>query len=342
MSKTIAQFLVFSAIIFYGPATVCAADSAVSDFYKQSTITFVVGTSAGGGYDLYGRTLMKFMPKHIPGNPRVIVQNMPGAGGTVAANYVANVAPRDGTTMAMCSSGFVLQQALRPEKVKYDTRALGWVGTISTMTDILAVFKTSGVKTIDDAKQKAVPIGGAGRYGTLSMQPMLVNALLGTKFKIVSGYKSGNEVNLAMDRGEVQGRTNQWVSWNSQRPEWVKQNKLNYLLQIGPALPELKGVPAFSDLVKTPEAKAMVDLLQVIQYVGRSVYMPPKVPELRLKALRQAFDETMKDSSFITRMEELKLEMRHRSGGELQADIERIMGGANKAAQDLKKTLGLK
>lgn len=311
-------------------------------FYAGKSLTFIVGTSPGGGYDLYMRLLAEYMPRHIPGQPKVIVQNIANASGQGAANRIYTQAPKDGTVLAMCSAGIVLAEALNPKGVRYRSKDFGWIGTMTTMTDVLAVFKTTGVASIEDARKTPVILGAMGSTSALRMQPALVNALLGTKFNIVAGYSGGNEVNLAMDRGEVQGRTNQWDSWEAQRPQWIADKKLNYLLQIGPKLPELPDVPSFSELVKDPTHKAMVDLLEVLQWVGRSVYTAPGIPEARLAMLRRAFDETMKDPDFIERIKSMKLDRNSRSGEETQAYIEKVMANSDAVAEQFRKQVGLK
>jgi tripartite-type tricarboxylate transporter receptor subunit TctC len=312
-----------------------------ADFYAGKTLTFVVGTSPGGGYDTYMRLLADYMPRHIPGQPKVVVQNISNASGRGAANHIYTQAPRDGTVLGMCSAGIVLAEALDPSQVRYRSKDFGWIGTMTTMTDVLAVFKTTGVATIADARKTPVILGAMGRNSALRLQPELVNALLGTKFKVVVGYAGGNEVNLAMDRGEVQGRTNQWDSWEAQRPQWIADKKLNYLLQIGPKLPELAGVPAFNDLVKKPEQKALVDLLEVLQWVGRSAYTTPGVPKARLATLRAAFDKTMADPDYIARVEKMKLDRYSRPGAETQAYITKIMSNSDAVAKEFKKLIEL-
>ena len=323
-------------------ATLASATKADEEqFYAGKTLTFIVGTSAGGGYDLYMRLLAEYMPRHIPGRPKVIVQNMANASGQGAANRVYTQGPRDGTVFAMCSAGIVLAEALNPEEVRYRSKDFGWIGTMTTMTDVLAVFKTTGVSSIEDAKKTQVILGAMGSMSALRMQPALVNALLGTKFNIVAGYSGGNEVNLAMDRGEVMGRTNQWDSWEAQRPQWIAEGKLNYLLQIGPKLAELPDVPTLSELVKDPKHKAMVDLLEVLQWVGRSVYTTPGIPESRLAMLRRAFDATISDPDFIARVESMKLDRNSRSGEETQAYIEKMMSDSDVVSKEFRKQVGL-
>jgi tripartite-type tricarboxylate transporter receptor subunit TctC len=235
----------------------------------------------------------------------------------------------------MCSAGIVLTEALTPSQVKYRSSDFGWVGTIATMTDILAVFKSTGVATINDAKKVQVLLGSIGKGSTLSIQPKLVNALLGTQFKIIGGYAGGNEVNIAMERGEVSGRTNQWESWKSQRPEWVRDGSLSYLLQFGPKLSDFPDVPSLRELVVKPEDLLLVDLLEVLQYVGRSVFTTPGVPADRLAVLRRAFDETMKDPEFIARLKEAQLELLPRRGEETQSYITKAMSNAPEAARKI-------
>jgi tripartite-type tricarboxylate transporter receptor subunit TctC len=313
----------------------------VAEFYANKQVPFIVPTSVGGGFDLYSRVIVVFMAKYIPGRPTIIVQNMPGAGGVRAANYVFNVAPKDGSVFGMALSNIPLSEALEPENVRYRSSKFSWIGTITPETEILAVWRDTGVLTIDDARKTELTIGATGKLGTLGLNASVVKALLGTKFKIVYGYPAGNEVNMAMDRKEVQGRTNQWTSWKSQRPDWIKENKLSYLLQIGPREPELPNVPSLIDLVKTPGEKAMVRLLQSNQLLGRSLYAPPGVPPARLAALREAFDKTMRDPEFLSRMKTLSLDVNPRPASALQADLDETMDKADDAARDMRKALNL-
>lgn len=323
--------------LFLSTMIACPAGAGELDFYAGKTMTFIVGTSPGGGYDRYMRLLAEYMPRHIPGQPKAVVQNISNASGRGAATQVYTQAPKDGTVLAMCSAGIVLAEALDPSQVRYRSKDFGWVGTMTTMTDVLAVFKSTGVATIEDAKKTPVMLGAMGNTSALRVQPMLVNALLGTKFKIIGGYAGGNEVNLAMDRGEVQGRTNQWDSWEAQRPQWIAEGKLSYLLQIGPKLPELGNVPAFSEVVKDPKQRQIVDLLEVLQWVGRAAYTTPGVPAARLTVLRRAFDKTMSDPGYLGRIEKLKLDRYSRSGEETQAYITKIMSNSDEIAREFKR-----
>ena len=310
-------------------------------FYSGRQITFIIPTTAGGGFDLYSRLLVESMRKYIPGQPTVVMQNMPGAGGVRASNYMFSVVPKDGSVFGMPLSNIPLAEALDPDAVKYRSVKFSWIGTMTPETEVLAVWRNTGVASIEDTRTKELAIGATGKLGTLALNAGLVKALLGSKFKIILGYPAGNEVNLAMETGEVQGRTNQWTSWKSQRPDWIKNSLLSYLVQIGPKEPELPQVPSFLDLVKTPREQAIVRLLQSNQLVGRSIYAPPGVPADRLAVLRDAFEKTMRDPDFLVRMKTQGLEINPQTGAALQAEIERTMEGAESAAHDFKRLLDL-
>jgi len=329
-------------IVLFGAATVfpAAAEDAASSFAGRQ-MTFIIPTSPGGGFDLYSRVLIEYMRKYIPGRPTVVMQNMPGAGGVRAAGYVFNVAPKDGSTFGMPLSNIPLAEALEPGVVQYRSKEFSWIGTMAPETEVLAVWRSTGVATIEDSKKKELAIGATGKLGTLALNAGLVKALLGSKFRIILGYPAGNEVNLGMENGEVQGRTNQWTSWKSQRPKWIEEGLLNYLLQIGPKEKDLPQVPSFLDLVKTPREQAMVRLLQSNQLLGRSVYAPPGVPADRLAALREAFEKTMHDPEFIAKMKSLDLQINPQSGDTLAAEIAKTMENADSAARDFKRLLDL-
>jgi tripartite-type tricarboxylate transporter receptor subunit TctC len=285
-------------------------------FYTGKQITFIVGSGPGGGYDLYGRILAPYLSRYMPGKPNVIIQNMPGSAGVTAAAHVYNVGPKNGTVIAIAPAEILLAEAWNPEQVRFDSRKFNWVGTIATMTDILAVFKSTGVLTLDDAKHKEVAVGATATIASNSLEPAIANALLGTKFRIVKGYTGGGDaLQIALERHEIEGRTNQWSSWKVLRPEWVNEGRLSYLLQFGPKDPDVPaGVPAMSELVSTPREKAMVALLEVMQRTGRSVFAPPNVPKERVAALQAAFDAAMQDPAFLAQMQKVGFDVYPRKG----------------------------
>jgi tripartite-type tricarboxylate transporter receptor subunit TctC len=315
--------------------------NAQDNFYSGKQITFVVPTTPGGGFDLYSRTFIEFMRRYIPGQPTVVVQNMPGAGGIRAANFMYTVAPRDGSTFGMPLSNVPFSEVIEPEAVKYRSAQFSWIGKITPETEVLAVWRNSGISNIEDTLRKEVVVGGTSRLGMPTLNAALTKALLGSRFKIILGYPAGIEAVLAMETGEVQGRFNEWTSWKSQRPKWIEDGLLNYLVQIGPKEKELPQVPSLLDLVNEPREKAMVELMQSNQFVGRSIYAPPAVPAERVATLRQAFDRTMRDPEFLARMKAQRLEVDAASGAALRREIERTMENADAAARDLKQRLDL-
>jgi tripartite-type tricarboxylate transporter receptor subunit TctC len=260
-----------------------------------------------------------------------------------AAAHVYNVSPKDGTVVAIAPAEILLAEAWNPEQVRFDSRKFSWVGTIATMTDILAVFKSTGVLTLEDAKRKEVAVGATATIASNSLQPAIANALLGTKFRIVKGYTGGGDaLQIALERHEIEGRTNQWSSWKVLRPEWVKEGRLSYLLQFGPKDPDLPpGVPAMSELVSTPREKAMVALLEVMQRTGRSVFAPPNIPKDRLAVLQAAFDATMQDPAYLAQMQKVGLDVYPRKGTEIQVELDRVLANRDEVVLDLKKTLSL-
>jgi tripartite-type tricarboxylate transporter receptor subunit TctC len=322
----------------------CLAESAdVAKFYAGKQITMVIGTGAGGGYDAYARLVAQYMRPHIPGRPTIIVQNMPGAAGVTAAGYMYNVAPRDGTFLGSNPPDYLLTELWSPEQVRFDSRKFGWIGTVSTVTDVLAVFRSTGVRTIQDAEKKELTVGASAAIATNSLQPAFANALLGTRFRIVKGYTGGSDpLTLAMERGEIDGRANSWASWKLLRPQWIVENRLSFLLQFGPKEPDIPGdVPSMSDLVTTSRDRAFVSTLEITQHTGRAIFTSPEVPAERLAALRTAFDETMSDPAFIKRMTELAFDLRPQKGVMVQAGIESVMKERDHLIPELKGLLNL-
>jgi tripartite-type tricarboxylate transporter receptor subunit TctC len=304
---------------------------------SDTQLVFYIGVSVGGGYDAYARAIGPFLSRYLPGKPTVIFRNMPAADGLTLATFMANTAPRDGSVIAISPAQLYLPQVLTPGKFNFDVRKLSWVGTISTTTDVLGVFSATNVKTVEDAKKHEVPLGAVGRLGTGTIYPLLSNAMLGTKFKIIHGYAGGADIFLAMERGEVHGRVNQWNSWETQRPAWIKDGKLNFLFQSGP--PVVKDVPRLVDLVQTPDQKAMIDVIDLLNVIGRSLYTTPGVAPGRVTTLRKAFDQAIADPEFIETMKKKGLELNPRRGAELQSDFERELSSVDEIGRNLVKIL---
>ena len=296
-----------------------------ADFYKGKTVDMVIGFSVGGGYDVYARTVARFMGEQIPGKPRIVPKNMTGAGSRVAANFVYNVAPKDGTVLATADQSMPLEQAVGDAGITFDTRKFTWIGTPIFENNTLVTWHMSPVKTVEDAKRLEVAVGATG-FNTSAQYPQVMNSLLGTKFKIIMGYPGGNEINLAMENGEVAGRgSNNWTSWKSTKPDWIRDKKINILVQIGlTKAADLPDVPLLMDLAKNEDDRLALKLVSAPPMVGRPVFSTPNVPDDRTKALRDAFDATMKDPAFLEEAKKTGLDINPIGGVELQkivADI---------------------
>ena len=311
------------------------AQPANEAFYKGKTINMVIGYSPGGGYDTYARLVARFMADHIPGKPTIVPRNMPGASSRVAAAFVYNVAPKDGTTLATGDQSLSVAQAMG-EKLQFDTTKFNYIGNPSAENNTTVTWHTSPVKTIEDAKKQEVPMGATGG-STSSQYPRAMNAVLGTKFKVIIGYPGGNDINLAMERGEVAGRgSNSWASWKATRPDWLRDKKINILVQIGlNKAPDLPDVPILMDLATNPEDKAVLRLLSAPSTIGRPIFTTPGVPEDRVKALRAAFDATVKDPAFLEEAKKANLEVDPVSGEELQRIVNEIVATPEPIAKRL-------
>ena len=334
MHQTRRAVLAAGAAVF-SVAAGSAQGQSVEDFYKGKTISMVIGYSPGGGYDTYARLVARFMGDHIPGKPNIVPRNMPGASSRVAAAYVYNVAPKDGTTLATGDQSLALAQAMG-EKLQFDVTKFNFIGNPSAENNTTVTWHTSPVKTIDDAKRVEVPVGATGG-STSSQYPRAMNALLGTKFKVILGYPGGNDINLAMERGEVAGRgSNSWASWKATRPEWLKEKKINILVQIGlRKSPDLPDVPLLIDLAANPEDRAVLRLLSSPSAIGRPIFTTPGVPEERVNALRAAFDATVKDPAFLEEAKKAGLEVDPVSGKELQEIVNDIVNTPEPIAKRL-------
>ena len=318
--RKLSAFAVLSLLGYSLAAIAPAAAQGTADFYAGKRINVVIGFGAGGGYDQYARVFARHMGEFIPGKPTLVPQAMPGAGSRKAANWLYNVAPKDGTTLAMLGQNTATDQALKAEGVQFDVRKFFWIGNMVVVNNTLAVWHTSGVKTIEEATKKSLNIGGTGAASPSVIYPQVANNLLGTKFKIIAGYPGGGDVNLAMERGELDGRgSNSWASWKSTQADWLKDKKVNILFQVDPKRePDLPDVPLLTELAKTPDQKKVFEVLSADVSVGRPFLTTPGVPADRVAALRKAFDDTSISKSFMADAEKLKMDIAPMSGVELQ------------------------
>jgi tripartite-type tricarboxylate transporter receptor subunit TctC len=306
------------ALAFSSGAAV-AADSA-QDFYKGKLIRIIVGFPPGGGFDLYARTVAEFLPRHLPGELKVIVENMPGASTARAASFVYNVAPQDGTVMGIFHQGLLANQILDVQAGDFDVTKFNWVGRMGTQLNVGLVWHTTGVKTIEDAKKKETIFGATSPSATSSMVPRALNQMVGTKFKIVTGYQGSVDMYLAMERGETHGMaTGVWFDLTRERADWVKDDKVSVLFQISTTrTADLPNVPALSQLAGNPEDNKILGLLASTEDMGRAFAAGPKVPADRVAFLRAGFTKMMADPDFLRESAKRNFEIAFMPGEELQ------------------------
>jgi tripartite-type tricarboxylate transporter receptor subunit TctC len=332
-----------STLVAAGALPSAARADAVADFYKGKQMRFIIRSDPGGSYDLYSRMIGRYIVKYIPGHPTMLPVNMPGGGGLLAINHIAQVAPKDGTILTIPSLGLPMYQAIDffGDKLKADMGAFNWVGNVTDSNPVLVTWHASKVKTLDDAKKYVAFLGTTGAGSISAQLPAVYNNLLGTKFKVIYGY--GGDDAIAMERGEVDGRaTNTWSSYKSTRPDWVQGNKLNYLLQIGlKKEPELPNVPLLMDLATNDEQKQIFSFFSTVVAITRPVATSPDVPADRVAALRKAFMETMKDKEFLDDAAKQQADVSPMSGEEVQRLIQQLLNTPKPLLEKVKAAMTL-
>ena len=307
-----------------------------AEFYRGRQITLLVGATPGGGYDTQARFVAKHLGGHIAGHPSIVVQNMPAAGSLAAANHIANVAPRDGTVIALVQRGMLLIKAWNPSQVRFELDKLNWIGSISREVAVTASWYTAPHRTVQDLFAKELIVGGTAGIDP-ETTPRLLNALIGTKFKIINGYPGTTEIALAMERGEVQGIGDwSWSSLKTARPSWLAEKKINLLLQSALRRdPELADVPFALDYVKNEAARKVMELYLTQKTVARPVIAPPGLPADRLAVLREAFAELAQDKEFLADAQKSKLDVSPVPGPEVDKVIALITSATPETVQRL-------
>ncbi|MBT3915794.1 MAG: hypothetical protein HN731_13230 [Rhodospirillaceae bacterium] len=302
------------------------APAAAQGFYAGKQITLVVGASNRGTYAGYSRVLAIHMSKHIPGNPKIILSVKGGAsGGMVAANFMNNAVPKDGTVMGITQQTIPVSQFLRPGAGRYDATKWGWIGNISPITNMVALWHKSPAQTLEEAKKVEVRVSATGKSSPTYVYPSLMNRFFGTKFKMITGYKGIGGMNQGMLQGETHARGASWLSVVTKAPHFIKEKKLKPIIQDGLKRdPMLPNVPTFLELAKTPTEKGVFELVAIGSTFGRSYFIPQGVPAARLVTLRKAFQATMKDPAFLAQMKKQKNPVNPMTGPELEGLIKRI------------------
>ncbi|MGE5537021.1 MAG: Bug family tripartite tricarboxylate transporter substrate binding protein [Gemmatimonas sp.] len=334
-----------AAILICAAAPALAADEDIAKFYGGLQMKMIIRSAPGGSYDTYGRLLARHIGRHLPGNPAVVSVNMPGASGIKAANYVAEIAPKDGSIITNVSLGFPMYQAMGQLKaVKTDMRDFNWLGTLNATNQVLALWHNAPVKSLDDAKRAEALVGAATPESTGAQLPRAYNILLGTKFKVVTGYGDIAAVRLAIERGEVAGLgSDGWSDLKTDFGEFVKNKQLNVILQVGLHKEhDLPDVPLLVDQAKTPEDRAVLEFITKSNAsIGKPFATSPGVPPARVAALRRAFDETMKDPQLLAEADKMHIEIEPIDGVGIQKIVTDIVTTPKPVIERVKNALGI-
>jgi tripartite-type tricarboxylate transporter receptor subunit TctC len=314
---------------------VSARAQSPAEFYKGKNIDLYIGYSVGGGYDLYARLLARHMGRHIPGNPTIVPKNMEGAGSLRLANWLYNVAPKDGTAFGTIGRGTGFDPVLGNKSAQFDGPKFTWIGSANNEVSICVAWYTTGITKFEDLQTKELVVGGTSSSADTDQFPKIVNGVLGTKMRVITGYPGGNDVGLAMERGEVQGRCGwSWSSVKSTHQQWYDQKKITVLVQLALAKhPELPNVPLVTDLAKTDEQRQVLKLIFARQVMGRPFLAPPGVPANRVAALRKAFMDTMADKEFLSEADKSQMEITPVPGEKIETLVREVYATSPEIAQ---------
>ena len=310
-------------LLFAGTPAQAQEDAAA--FFKGKTLRLVVGIGVGSGYDINARLLARYMARHIPGEPAIIVQNQPGAGSLTMTNALYNTGPFDGTAIGASFNGMPTTPLLQPTGVRFDPVKLNWLGSTNRETQAMYVWHSAPAQVLADARSKEIVMGAQAPGSTQFDYPVLANRMFGFKFKVVTGYESTPKIHLAMESGEVHGTIANWSTLKAINPGWIAEKKIRILAQWALTKnPELTDVPMFLDQARTDAERAALELMLARLEYGRPFFLPPNVPPARVEALRRAFDATMKDPAYLAEADKLKIDVDPISGADVAALVERV------------------
>jgi len=294
----------------------------IADFYKEKTVTIVVATGPAGSYSLFAQLMMRHIQDQIPGKPKIVPNYMPGGGGTKAANYLYNVAQKDGSAIGMLLDYTVNAQLLRPTGVKYQAERFNWIGRFIPSNPVIVVMRESGVRTVEDTTKRELVMASTGKAAPSYINMSIMNALFGTKFKIIPGYKDRSTVESAMERGEVSGSSAGWENWTSVHQDWIDSGRIIPLVQVGlTRLRDLPKVPTLIELAKNDADRKLLEVISSGGALGRSVAAPPDVPAARVQALRRAFDAMVREPEFVADAKKRRIDVEPETGQWLQGIV---------------------
>jgi tripartite-type tricarboxylate transporter receptor subunit TctC len=304
-----------------------AQRQSVANFYRGKVVTLYIGFSVGGGYDIYGRLVARHIGKHIPGQPTVVPVNMEGAGSLKMANWLYNVAPKDGTALGTFSRGVPFEPLIgNAASARFDATKFTWIGSTTNETSVCVTWNRTNIHTFNDTLRHQLIVGGTGSGADADVFPQVIRGVLGARFRLVSGYPGGNDIEFAMERGEVDGRCGwSWSSIQSAKQQWLKDGTIRVLLQLGlEKHPDLPNIPLVMDLARTEEERQIFRLVFVRGALGRPFMAPPGIPAERAAALREAFDKMVNDPAFLAEAKRTRLEITPISGLELTRLLEDV------------------
>lgn len=295
------------------------------DFYQGRQVTLVIGNNAGTAYDASARLVGRHLGRQIPGRPTIVVQNMPGATGLTAANYIWNIAPKDGSVIANAHQSLPLRQVLGDSAVQYDAGQLQWIGSAEVSNQTIAVWHSVPIQTLADVKTHEVVMGGTTLRADSSIVLVLANKYLGTRFKVIHGYQA-NQIDIAIERGEVEGRVVIWGGLKATKPNWLSENKVKIIAQLGLTRePELPDVPLLQELANNDDSKRIIELFSAQLALGRPLYAAPGVPKDRVALLRKAFEDMIVSAEFLEDAARSRYEVQLVSGAELEKIVRTMM-----------------
>jgi len=322
------SFVRIGAIALFAASTVAPVGAAAQDFYRGKTIELIISTGVGGGLDANARVVARHLANHIPGQPTIVPKNMPGAGHIRAANYVFTQAPKDGTTIGTFIPVFVMAQVLeRSRGIQFNPAQFNWLASTSSSNSTVYVWHTSGINSVEDATKRQVLMGGTGVGSYTVIYPTVMNSVIGTRFKLVTGYQSAAEVGLALERGEIQGRAgNNFNSLRAENGEWLRTGKIRLIAQVGLARDaEFPDVPLMSDFAKDDSARQILRLFSTDVVIGRPFVTAPGVPAERVAVLRRAFDAMLHDPAYLDDSRKAGLDVSPTDGATIQAVVTELV-----------------
>lgn len=316
------------------------AHAQANEPFKGKNITLYIGFGAGGSYDFYSRLIARYMGQYIPGQPNIVPTQMPGAGSFTCANFLFTAAPKDGTAIGMITQTVAIEEALKAPGVLYKSAEFNWIGRVTSSVETQFTYGASKTKSIADALSNETIAGSLGAGSPSEGYPKLLNALYGTKFKLVGPYQNTTEAILATERGEIDGTLGTYQTIRTYRPDWVEQKKVHVLVQYSlKRTAELPDVPAFPELSHTDEGRRMLEFYVSAEQIGRSIVAPPKLLADRVAMLRRAFDQAMKDPGLLADIQKTRADFSPMTGEELQKTIEQVASVSPEIVQKMQAIL---